>query len=480
MSFCTFSKEYNSSAFTSVENVFIYAYLPEAENTALKVYLYGLFLCQSGKDYTLSDLAAELKISEEEAVDCFKYWEEFGLLDIISADPVCVSYLPIGLSGSKPRKINAEKYTEFNRMLQKIITDRMISTNEYAEYFRLMETYEVRPEAMLMIAQYCVDIKGGSIGYKYISSVAKDFATRGITTPEKVEKELENYVVRSKEITAILSSLSLKRRPEIEDVNLFAKWTGELGFEPAAIIQAAKSIKRGSMQKLDELMMELYANKKFSPEEIAEFSKSRKYLYELAMKINKQLSVYCEVLDTVVNTYTAKWVSAGFGEEALLLIANYCFRHGKKDLVSMDEVIDKLYAQGIIDIDSVGDYFSMVSKDNAFIKKLLDIAGQTRRPNQWDRENISRWRGWGFTDEMIEYAAELSADKNSPIVYMNAILGSWKNSGIFTPEEAKKTSYVPQNARKQRRTSSVHFENERKYTKEQLDALITDVDDIDI
>ncbi|MBP5308837.1 MAG: DnaD domain protein [Clostridia bacterium] len=477
MSFCSFSKEYNSSSFTSVENVFLYAYLPSAGENAVKVYLYGLYLCQNAADYTPAEMSAALNIDGKEILDCYRYWEEFGLVDIVSEDPLMISYLPIGLSGAKPRKVNAEKYTEFNHSLQKIISERMISTNEYSEYFRLMETFNVRPEAMLMIAQYCVDIKGGDIGYKYISAVAKDFASRGITTPEKVEKELENYIVRSGEITAVLQALSLKRRPEIEDVNLFAKWTGELGFEPQAVLQAAKSVKKGSIRKLDELMMELYANKKFEPKEIAEFAKSRKYLYELAVKINKQLSYYCDVIDTVVNTYTSKWVSRGFGEDALLFVANYCFRHGRKDLADMDELLTKLYAEGIIDIDSVADYFAGLSEDTAFLKKLLEYAGQIRRPNEWDRQNLKRWRGWGFTDEVIEYAAELSAGKSGPVVYMNAILGSWKNRSVFTLEEAKTIEKTPQNTQKR---YSVHFKNERKYTKEELDAIITDVDDIEI
>ena len=480
MSFCSFSKEYNSSAFTSVENVFLYAYLPQASESAIKVYLYGLYLCQSAGDYSGAEMSAAIGIDEGEMLDCFRYWEEFGLVDIISEDPLAVTYLPIGLSGAKPRKLNAEKYTEFNHSLQKIISGRMISTNEYSEYFRLMETYNVRQEAMLMIAQYCVDIKGDDIGYKYISAVAKDIATRGITTPEKVEKELENYIVRSGEITAILTALSQKRRPEIEDVKLFAKWTGELGFEPKAIVQAAKTIKRGSIQKLDELMMELYANKKFDEKEIADFAKSKKYLFELAVKINKQLSYYCDVLDTVVTTYTAKWVAKGFGEDALLFVANYFFRHGKKDLSDMDELLGKLYAEGIVDIDSMGDYFARISEDNAFLKRLLENTGQMRRPNEWDRQNLRQWRAWGFTDEMIEYAAEISAGKSGPIVYMNAVLGSWKNKNIFTVDEAKKTEKVPQNTKEPQKRYSVHFSNERKYTKEQLDALITDVDDIDI
>ncbi len=476
MAFCSFSKEYNSTAFTSVENVFLYAYMPEAGEQALKVYLYGLFLCQKGEDYTLSDAANALKLSEKDMIDCFRYWEEFGLVEIISDSPFIVNYLPIGLSGAKPRKINVEKYTEFNHSIQKIVSGRMISTNEYSEYFRLIEDYRVDQAAMLMIAQYCVDIKGDSIGCKYISAVVKDFASRGITTPEKVEKELENYIIRSNEITQILNALSQKRRPEIEDVKLFAKWTGELGFEPEAILHAAKTVKRGSIQKLDALMHELYASKKFSTKEITEFAKSKKYLIELAIKINKALSVYMEVIDPAVDNYTSKWVSEGFTEDALLLVANYCFKRGRRSLDGMDTALKSLREKGIIDLESIVAYFKQISKDDEFLKKLLENAGQPRRPNDWDRQNLRRWRDWGFTDELIEEAALLSAGKSGPIVYMNSVLSNWKNKNLFSIEDVKSNN-TPQITQK---SGSAYFANQRKYTEEELEALVTDVDDIDI
>ena len=49
---------------------------------------------------------------------------------------------------------------------------------------------------------------------------------------------------------------------------------------------------------------------------------------------------------------------------------------------------------------------------------------------------------------------------------------------IKKKEKRKEKNYPPRGDEKGR--YSVHFSNERKYTKAQLDALITDVDDIDI
>jgi hypothetical protein len=257
---CSFSKEFSAANFVNVENAFITEYLPVSSGDAVKVYLYGLFLCQHPeKDQPLEEMALSLKMTEDDIVDCFNFWEEFGLLSVVSKDPFTVIYQPLRSDlTAKPRKYKAEKYTDFTKGLQALLPNRMISTGEYTEYFNIMETYSIKPEAMLMIVKYCTDRKGGDISYRYVSKVAKDFGARGITTIEKVEKELSSYIVKTGVIEQILRALSLRRQPEIEDATLLKKWTQELSFDAENIIFAASKLKKGSMAKLDEFLMELY------------------------------------------------------------------------------------------------------------------------------------------------------------------------------------------------------------------------------
>lgn len=434
---CSFSKEFSSSAFTDVENAFITEYLPVSSGDAVKVYLYGLFLCQHPeKDQSLSEIANFLKMSEDSVKDCFTFWEEFGLLSIVSSQPFTVQYQPVrSILSGKPRKYKAEKYTDFSKGLQALLPDRMISTGEYSEYFMIMETYSIKPEAMLMIVKYCTDRKGGDISYRYVSKVAKDFGARGITTVEKVEKELSSYIVKTAVIEQILKAMSLRRQPDIDDANLLKKWTQELSFETENIIFAASKLKKGSMNKLDEFLLELYSMKSFSKQEIEEFMNKKQAVYELAIKINKALSIYVEVLDTVIDTYINKWLSFGFMEDALLFIASHCFKTGKNTLQDMDQMIEYMRERGIITLSSVGDYFERLKQTDEFISSLLAVVGLNRRPNPWDRENVLMWKGWNFSEEMILQAAKLSAGKSSPIAYMNGILSNWKNDGVFTKEQ---------------------------------------------
>ncbi len=431
---CSYSKEYSNSAFTDVENTFIFNYVPLAEGDAVKVYLYGLFLCKNpALDQPLEEIAKTLDMTEEQILKHFAFWEEYGLVSIISKSPLSVKYLPVrSLYSSKPRKFKTEKYADFTKSVQFLISSRMISTSEYSEYFSVMETYNIKPEAMLMIIRYCIDRKGTDIGYRYIIKVAKDFGNRGVITVDSIEKELSSYVLRTAELEKILSALSLRRQPDIDDLNLLKKWTVDLNFEITSIIYAAKTIKKGGMEKLDSFLMELYSHKCFTKEEIASYTKSIQSVYDLAIKINKALSIYVEVISTVVNTYTSKWLSYGFEENTLLLIANHCFTTGNNSLSFMDEEIEALRNRGIIDLTSVSDFYENEKRTEKFLSTMLRTAGVNRRPNKWDKDNLNVWTSWNFSQEMILEAAKISSGKNNPLAYMNGVLSNWKNNGVFT------------------------------------------------
>lgn len=431
---CCFSKEFSASSFTGVENTFINEYLPSASGDYVKVYLYGLFLCQNPSiEKSLYDIAEHLSLSEQTVIEAFTYWEDFGAVTLLSKDPLSVTYNPLrAQSGGKVRKYKPEKYADFTKSLQLLFPDKMISTGEYTEYFHVMESYSMKPEAMLMLAKYCIDLKGNSISYKYVIKVAKDFANRGLTSIEQVELELSSFVTKTAELSSILKAMSIKRMPDHDDAKLLKKWTEELDFEFESILFAAKKLKKASMEKLDNFLLELHATKCFSPREISDFIDKKQAIYDLAIKINKALSIYVEVLEPVIENYTNRWLSFGFESDALLFIANECFKTGKNTLADMDETVETLRQLGVISLSSVGDYYENQKRTDEFIKKFLMTVGLNRRPNSWDRENISIWKSWNFTEEMILEAGKLAAGKSSPIPYVNGILSNWKNNDVFT------------------------------------------------
>ena len=93
MSFCSYSKDYNQNSTTTVDNKFISTYLPIATGDSVKVYIYGLLLCKSDDDISLDNFSKSINMEVDDVKNCFKFWEEFGLLNVISEDPFTVKYL---------------------------------------------------------------------------------------------------------------------------------------------------------------------------------------------------------------------------------------------------------------------------------------------------------------------------------------------------------------------------------------------------
>lgn len=468
MSFCSFSKETITNSSTVLDNRFISTYLPEANGDAIKIYIYGLFVCQeSDSDISFDKFCNDVKLDKDVVSDCFRFWEELGIVNVLSEDPFIVKYLPV--AQSKPRKYSAEKYGEFNKALQVLIPERMITTNEYAAYFSLMEENGLKPEALLMIVKYCVDLKGGAIGLRYILKVANDFIARGITTTTKIEKELSDYSLKTGEFASLMNYILPNKKPQIEDLKLFEKWNKQLLYDIDTIIFIAKSAKIKNIEKLDKEIDVLYAGKKFSEKEIADYYKLKAKTTELAYAINRSLSVYTEVIDPVIENYVIPWQNMGYDEETLLFLATYCFKKNRRSLEEMNEVVEKLYKNGLITLTSIAEYLKSISADDDFIKKLLLIAGLSRKPTEWDRANLKTWRSWNFSDEMICEACAIAAGKSNPMSYVNAVLSGWKSEGIFTADKIRRTD-------KKVNPQAIQTRN---YTKEEFDKLIDDIDEIE-
>ena len=176
MSFCSLSKECDDNAYTLVENKFINKYLPEADGFAVKVYLYGLYLCKNAsEDFTLSSMAEVLKSSQEQIKDAFKFWEDYDLVQILSRDPFAVTYLPVRASVGRPKRIRYEQYADFNKELQRKMqkVGKFIGYNESLKYMQFLEETEMQPQAFLLIAEYCIAKQGESVSPSYLFNKAK-------------------------------------------------------------------------------------------------------------------------------------------------------------------------------------------------------------------------------------------------------------------------------------------------------------------
>lgn len=460
-----------------IDNAFVTDFMPFAPENYVKVYLYGLKLaCFGGVGDIETEIAGKLNLEPGLVSEAFSYWANEGLVNILSTSPVAVEYLAVNKGTLALRKFSKTKYKDFNDQLHAMLPSRNILPNEYNEYYSIMEAMQIEPEAMLAIIAYCIRLKGQDVGYPYILAVARNLARQGCLTYDRVNEQLSEFDLYDKDVAAVLHSLGSKKAPAIEDKRMFAKWTKTLGFPTETVVQVAKSVKRGGMDRLDALLVKYYENHLFSMAEIDEFNRNRDRLYSLTKEINKRIGVYYEQLDFIIETYVTRWLGYGFTDETLLTIAEYCFRCNIRTLEGYNATVEKFYKQGLITADDIGEFLGEAVRRDADIREALEKAGVTRPVTSRDRDSYRTWTySWKMDRDVVLYAASLAAGNASPVSYMNAILGGWHNAGVTSLEGAKKFGATRASAARETAATVT-----KTYTSEQLNAMFDSLNNEDL
>ncbi len=479
MALCSFSSSLVMQSSTLVDNTFINEFLPSAPAEAVKVYLYGLSLCQlSGSDNNIDSMSKVLALSEDKIFDAFAYWQEMGVVQIVNKEPFEVKYLsPRAYSGSQKIRSKA-KYNDFNTQVQSILCGRMIKPIEYNEYYNLIENEHFEPEALVMIIKYCTTIKTNAINYPYIIAVAKDFANQGIKSTLAVEQKLMEQEKASEQILKVLKSLGLNREADLDERNMYLKWVNNFGFTDNVILEVAKKQnKRGGMSTLDQTLSKLFEQKLFTVKDIENYSMEKQMLYDIAKKVTASLGLYYQNLENVVEVYIKPWVNKGYDQATLLLLSSYCFKQDIKSLSLMNEIVNKFYKLGIVSLEALNEYFDSVIQTDAKIKNILNALNIVRRVNSSDRDFYKTWTcDWHFDDDIIALVAEKAKGTANPLRYMNKLLLDLYHSNITDITAAK--SFL--NNTKVSTTNNTKSFAQREYTKDELNAMFDSLDDIEV
>ena len=442
MSFCKFSPSYQTSNKTIVDNTFINEFLPKAPDMCVKIYLLGLSKCSSPDDSenSLSYFAETLKICEDDVISLFKYWEDLGLVQVLSTNPIEIRYLPINSNTASIKKYKVDKYTDFNIQVQELFDKRMVMPNEFTEFYDLMERKHMEQSALLELIRYCVNYKGFNLSPNYVITVAKDWIREGVLTPDAVKAKIEELGIADDKMSLILSAMGSKRKVQLEDKELLTKWLSSYGFELNVIIFVIKNLKtkkrRLDVNVLDDYLSKYYEMRLMSIPEIENYEKIKENLYFIAITINKELGIFYEDLTKEIDTYIMSWLNMGYDAETLKTIANNCFLSSIKTLEGLNNIINKLYKLGIVNLKAYQQYLNDNLAVDKKIKEVLENMNLTRNVNNMDRNFYRTWTvDWGFSHEVILYGASLSSGKNNAIQYLNKILSNWNANGAKTLEQ---------------------------------------------
>lgn len=481
MCLCKYSSSYIINDKTVVDNIFINNFLPDAPDLCVKVYLMGLSKCANSiaPDNNIENFANVLNVSEQDIVDAFNYWQEQGVVQVLNTSPMEVRFMPLNSTLGSIKKYNVGKYTDFNIQIQEILNKRMITPTEFGEYYNVIEKLHIEPEALIMIVKYCANLKGENVSYSYIITVAKNWEKEGVHTCEDVENKITELGILDDKVALVLGALGTKRKVQLEDVQMLNRWTKELDFDLNTIVAVAKrcNIKKvkADINYLNNLLNKYYEMRLTSILEIEEYETQKDNMTTLARAIVKGLGLYYEDLTKVIDTYVVKWVQMGYGDEILIQITDYCFKNSIRTLEAYDRVVQKLFKLGIVSIEAFNEYINdLIAKDDK-VKSLLEKLGIKRFVNEFDREFYRTWtENWGFNEQIIDFATSLSVGKSNAMQYMNKILSSWKSLGVTTLEQAKSNSLSTSSS------YETQVKKSDKYTKEQINSLFSNLDEVEI
>ena len=184
MAFCAFDDSAALFDSTPVENMFITEYMLRAPGDFVKVYLYALMLCyHPSPRMSLSAMAKDLDMQEEDVERAFKYWARDGLVRQVGDNPVCftlanLKQLTLTRAENPGDKLYNEKFIrEAERILKRtLLPEETNLINDWVQVFELPE------EVVLMLLQIEMENSRGRVSIKIADRRAKEWAQSGIRT----------------------------------------------------------------------------------------------------------------------------------------------------------------------------------------------------------------------------------------------------------------------------------------------------------
>lgn len=477
MAFCEFSSEVVSKNFITLDNLFISEFLPSASDNCVKVYLYGLYLCNTSRENNIDSFAKVMGLTKEDIISIYYYWQEEGLVQVLNVDPIQVRYLPVKNAINKIKKYNVDKYTSFNLSCQELISSKMLTPRDLEEFYYLIESMHMEKDAVLRLIDYCVKLKGDSVSINYITTVGKNWAHDGVRSVADVDDRILDQERISGDIVLLLKAVGIRRQANVDEFKLYLTWTKDMEIDKDILIRIAKGSKAKTLSRLDDYVKKCYSLKLESVKEIDDYFVSREKMFTLAKNVVKNLGLYYSDLTEVIDTYISNWLQLGFEEDAILKLSRFAFKSSIRTLESFDNQVNNMFKLGLLTSASIDNYMANIVKNDSVICQILEKLGIDRKVNSMDRTFYKTWiYDWGMTTELIDFAVSNSVGRYMPMQYVNKILSEYHINKITSVEDAKK--YKPMTTANALSTGKEVKKTE--YSKQELDSLFDDIQEVEI
>lgn len=212
--------------FVPVSFDFIGNYLPEANATFVKIYIYLLMLAACRSDESFGSIAKTLGILESDLVNAVDYWKDRGLIftdgeklsfsrPVFAHDPVSDLKTENEIPASTENIadiISSDSELSDMFMLAQEILGKTITEKDMQTIYWFFSDLKMPAEVILMLIEYCVS--KGKNRMSYIERVAVSWNEMGLNNVEAVT----NYLKSEEQKTGFL--YSVRRLMGISDRNL--------------------------------------------------------------------------------------------------------------------------------------------------------------------------------------------------------------------------------------------------------------------
>ncbi|MGI5848629.1 MAG: DnaD domain protein [Christensenellales bacterium] len=430
----------NNTKSTAVPNRFIEC-CPGAPEKYTASYLLGLMYCSTNQDIDFGMFCARLGMSEREVIEAYEYWQKKGFARIVNTEKLCFEFGMFNLD--KQEDIYTER--EFNQKLQNIFGSRQLSPHEYLKIYDYTDMFHLPKKVVLILAEYCVLMKGRRVSISYMDKVAKSWAEEeNITTEEEAREKIALYQTLSSGVPRVLKQLGISSRgPTKDETALFDKWTSQWGFTLDAILTACAhttAAREPSMKYLDRILERLKEKGDTTSRKISEskqlsdtMSKNIKELMHMVGESGLRPSFEYESL-------YLKWTSVyGFDYEMLVMAAKITDTRSKLPFGCLDEILTDWYNNRIFTINEAKAYISERQALDQRIKSVFKAAGISRKVIDAHRKIYIRWTKEGsLSHDAILLAAEISSLSDNPYRYLNTIISNWRAAGVKSLKDAQR------------------------------------------
>ena len=431
MSFFSFSREAASFDMTPIENDFLMNYMPSAPEKALRVYLYARMLCLHPEIGELADMAKALHMDKDDVLEGFLYWEQRGLVEKLSDQPVRFEMRSLrdGRITQNPIDMDVYKYGELHAALDEIFGKDKLERRHYVKASDWLELWGLSQDAALEIVKYERRLPGGQTPdsvFKRADKRVKEWVERGIRTPEEIKQTIAFEDQAYRMAAAVLEQLAIRRGVTENELNCARRWIGEWHLTMEDVIEACAQTTKSRDPSIAYLDAILKSQVEKGPD--VYFGAMKEVLKELnavnAVPTPEQLNAY------------ARFLEQGFEPETIRLAAVQNARKNRNRFQDLEWMLNSWGEAGVRTRGEAEAYIRDLQQKSEEMGALMKAAGLTRHPNRIDLEYYERWKA-KHAPELMQCAAELARSAGDPLKHMDMLLSGWAEAGITAPEAAR-------------------------------------------